>query len=162
MEYLNGMLIIASAFSVFGQYIDTGHRHEIQCLKDSLEKLDFDDPDGDDGLNECKVEWDRLRIIEPLRTQFLIGVLAAYLVSLVIYFTAYHLGILFFSWPVEKSAYINNLATASAGVILVLISISMFVRVYKMASQKKKFKDKCKSLSVMLKVIRKSIHSRKK
>lgn len=147
MESLNSLLIIASAFSVFGQYIDNNHRSEYQSVIDNLAGIKLADADHNDGMRDVKERIDDFLAKDCLRaTRFIIG-LFVYLASVALVVGIYYF--VQFKWGVFVEPHlteIHNGVMSFFSIVLLLISSLMTWRLKAMYSEKMKAKIEVKEI----------------
>ena len=78
-------MIVASALSVFCQYIDTNHKNDIQIIKNDILKMDLCDADKNPGIAEVKKSWDDILNKACLRANSYVVALFVYLASIVLF-----------------------------------------------------------------------------
>ncbi len=147
MESLNSLLIIASAFSVFGQYIDNNHRSEYQAVKDKLFNLELYDLDHNEGMGDVKKRIDHFDAKNCLRAIRYIQVLFLYLISIVATIGLYHyVQYAKGDFTDAEAALYNYVITFSFSSTLFLISILLAWRLFSMNKEKNKAIDAVKQI----------------
>ena len=147
MENLNSLLIIASAFSVFGQYIDNNHRSEYQAVKENLANLDLSDADHNDGMRDVKEQIDDFLAKNCLRaTRYIVG-LFMYLVSIAFAVGLYH-GIQAQWGEFDKAtaSSITHTVMFIFSATLIIISFSLTKRLKAMYEEKNEAKSEVREI----------------
>lgn len=147
MESLNSLLIIASAFSVFGQYIDTNHRNEYKTVKAKLFDLELHDLDHNKGMADVKKRIDTFDAKDCLRAILYTRFLFAYLIAIVITIGTYHYKQLVHgNFTSTEAVLYNHVITLSFSTALGIISILLAWRLYSMNNEKYKAQEAIKQI----------------
>lgn len=161
MDSINSLLIIASAFSVFGQYLDNSHNHEIDKLKKELSGLDLSDANHDDGLSMIKLRWDDFMNKDCLRAKPFVAVLFVYLIAIVFCVTLTN-GLCFFvEFSGSQMRSMDRFITMLFGGVLLVISLLMTFRLMAMMKQRIKRAEAAEEINNLYQPVRASIDSRK-
>lgn len=136
MEYINSLLIIASAFSVFGQYIDNTHRLEIQTIKNKLRVLDFKLADSNPSMAQVKEDWDNALACTCLGAKNFVKALFIYLVLIVLTVGVFSFIKACFEVDAATLTVANQWVIVMLSLVLLWVSISLGIRLRMMTIQK--------------------------
>lgn len=161
MDSINSLLIIASAFSVFGQYLDNSHNHEIEKLRSTLSGIDLSDADHDLGLAKVREKWDDFMIGECLRAKPFVIALFFYLLSVVLFIAVVNSLSSYYHYNVSKIRHIDHFMTAVFGSVLLIVSSAMTRRLISMMREKGKKQAKSEEIMTLYSSVRASIDSHK-
>lgn len=157
MDSLNSLLIIASAFSVFGQYIDTNHRNDIQAIKEKLYQLDLSDADHNSGMADVKTQWDDFMNSDCLRARSYVLSLFLYLILTVLFISVASglsaLGI----WGITNNN--KSWLILLFGVVLLIISVLMVWRLLEMGKERERAKENARNIHDLHRAVHTAIQS---
>lgn len=141
MEGFTSLLIIASAFSVFGQYLDNNHFNEIERIKDEVRNRSLP-KNHTDGLKE---KWDNLASHKCLRARPIVFSLFGFLVFML---AGILLRGILKALAIDTKSY-DWLAWSIplAALFLICISGAMIWRLWKMGQEKEKLKRQASSIN---------------
>ena len=160
MEGLNSLLIVASAFSVFCQFIDTNHKNDVQAIKDSLAKLNLTEDKKNTGIAQVKESWDNVVNHNCLRAKNYVIALFLYLSAIVLLISAQNFYLATASSEEAKAILsISHYIVSFLGGFLLVLFILAAIRVAKMWNEQIYLENKAKETQKIYKAVRASINS---
>lgn len=133
MDGINGLLIIASAFSVFCQYIDNNHRAEIKEAKEKARALDL----SSQVLTGLREEVDDFLAKDCLRVRSHIFALFGFLLAIIITTTYFNFHMVYSPLTAATERVVNHCITGLFGFFLAVISVTICARYIGMQAEKK-------------------------
>lgn len=143
MDGINGLLIIASAFSVFCQYIDNNHRSEISTAKEKAKKIDLDGA----ALHSLKKEVDDFIATDCLRMKGHVMSLFTLLIAIIISITLFNISSALDWLSYSTMSTIDSSVTGVFGIVLTWMSVSIAKKYIAMQNEKKDVARKCDDYS---------------
>lgn len=161
MESLNSLLIIASAFSVFGQYIDNNHRSEIEAEKNKIDGWDLSESLHNNGFAVVKEKIDDFKAKECLRATTYVKSLFVYLATIVATIAGYHASQVIFVLSESQKNEATNIVTTFFGVVLFFIAWGMGHRLKGMLDEKRQAKTEVLGLKGFYDIAKATLDSQK-
>lgn len=158
MDGLNSLLIVASALSVFCQYIDTNHKSDIQTIKSNISKLDFSEADKNHGMAEVKKSWDDILNSRVSRANNYVVALFFYLASIVSFISIHNFQIAIEYIVIPSSPHY---VVSIFGLILLFLFICIAMRIKGMWAEQVSLKNDANVLKKTHKAVRAAIQSQK-
>ena len=136
MEGINGLLIVASALSVFCQYIDANHRTEMLAHKKDASDIDTSDETGNPGLASVKESIDDFVAKDCLRMKDFVLYLFSFLILIVLAITSHNTANLFGLLDKAELQAAGIVFISFSGVLLLTLSLFIIVRFKAMQTEK--------------------------
>lgn len=155
------LLLFTSALFAFSQYNENRQTKIIEKEQDKLREKKFSLADTNEGMRDTRQIWEDIVNFQP-STNY--SVVSAMLVLLVLYVVSFTIGTLSISWcsATESICAAVRCAISVFSIVLVILSIVVFFKWWKMNKQLKSFREKVDNFNVLYDTVIKAISPSKR
>lgn len=159
-EYFHVLLVFTSVLFAFSQYNENRQTKIIEKEQDKLREKNFSLADTNEGMRDTRQMWEDIINFEPSTNHSVVSALLGLLILYVISFT---IG-MSTSWcsATESICAAVRCAISIFSIVLVILSIVIFFKWWKMNKQLRSFKEKVNNFYVVYGTVIKAISSSKR